>query len=307
VLLRQAAVVAREIRAQGGYIAVEWPRSCNYWRDMQYQRFAMEFGLLSVYFDGCMFGLVGRRGKAKGIPIRKPWRVDTDSPVLQQCLFRICDGKHVHTPCAGSETKATEGYTDQLVASIHTAFRIQVQIRSQSAQNRRSCELSTVGCAGAGSAALASASALPLDPCSRASGARPCRAMACLVPSLPRSSMLRGAHIDGDLELFRNEDMDRSTREQHLPSDLHRERPLQPLHDGRGDQELALEQGRRHTMQYSTLPTALATGLGDCMLDGSGCRHKVRAPGGMCAAGPIQLGSYTRRRSPIWGGGPGAG
>ena len=75
-----------------------------------------------------MFGLTSQYGANRGVPIKKPWRVDTDSPALLQHLSRPCDASHVHVPCAGSDTKASEGYTDEMVACIHEAFATQCQL-----------------------------------------------------------------------------------------------------------------------------------------------------------------------------------
>ena len=113
----------------GGFVAIEWPKSCAYWMEPEVQQFIHEVGLQSVFLDGCMFGLVSVHGSTSGMPIRKPWRVDTNSPVLCQHLARVCDGSHLHTPCQGSDTKDTEGYTDELAACIHQAFSVQCQIR----------------------------------------------------------------------------------------------------------------------------------------------------------------------------------
>ena len=121
--------ISAAVVAKGGFVAIEWPRFCAYWQEPEVQQFVNQHGLQSVYFDGCMFGLVSRFGQSAGIPIRKPWRVDTNSPALLQSLDRCCNHKHDHTPCAGSDTRATEGYTDELVATIHEAFAAQCQLR----------------------------------------------------------------------------------------------------------------------------------------------------------------------------------
>ena len=129
-LFRNVQLVAREVQLAGGYLAMEWPRQCAYWQEIDVQQFVREYGLQSVYVDGCMFGLVSIHGSTSGIPIRKPWRIDTNSPVLMQHLARVCDGSHAHTSCAGADTKESEGYTDDMVAAVHQAFAVQCALRS---------------------------------------------------------------------------------------------------------------------------------------------------------------------------------
>ena len=121
-LMRSVCIVAAAGRPHGISVAVEWPRQCEYWKSNAYQHFASTLSLDSVFLDGCMFGLVAVGGKHDGMPIKKPWRIDTNVSSMRQYLAHVCDGSHVHTPCAGSQTKRTEGYTDQLVAQIHLAF-----------------------------------------------------------------------------------------------------------------------------------------------------------------------------------------
>ena len=39
-------------------------------------------------------------------------------------LCRKCEHKPIeHAPCAGSDTKITEGYTDELVINLHAAVK----------------------------------------------------------------------------------------------------------------------------------------------------------------------------------------
>ena len=74
-------------------------------------------------FSGCSLGLVSK----SGLPIRKPWTVATTCRQLREELGKHeCPGSEahpVHQPCAGQETKSTEGYTDSMARLIHEAFR----------------------------------------------------------------------------------------------------------------------------------------------------------------------------------------
>ena len=77
----------------------------------------------SALFDGCMYDLTSSSGSLSGMPIRKPWRLDTDCAELLARLNRRCDGTHQHAPCAGNDTKLTEGYTDPIVREVHLAWQ----------------------------------------------------------------------------------------------------------------------------------------------------------------------------------------
>ena len=84
------------------------------------------YGMVRVHLHGCMYGLVSEAPKTRGVPIKKPWTFATKSPYLQYLLPRLCDGSHAHTPCQGTDTRKTEGYTGDLVAAIHRAWALQV-------------------------------------------------------------------------------------------------------------------------------------------------------------------------------------
>ena len=130
-LFKNCKIVAEYVTKIGGFIAMEWPRQCAYWQEQEVQDFILKYGLVSVHLDGCMFGLVSKHGRNAGQPIRKPWRVDTNSPALAQQLSRVCDGSHTHVPCQGRDTKSTEGYTDEIVDTVHDAFRAQCLLRGR--------------------------------------------------------------------------------------------------------------------------------------------------------------------------------
>ena len=115
-------------------VAVEWPKSCRYWtrKEVQAVLRQSEYGFQSVTFHGCQFGLVSINKRFRGLPILKPWRVVTNCGPLLATLNRTCyhyqrngthDGLVRHVPCAGIDTQATEGYTDEMVAAIHEGHR----------------------------------------------------------------------------------------------------------------------------------------------------------------------------------------
>ena len=117
-------LVAEACRANGGNIAIEWPRGCSYWSLPKTQQFLRRFALENYDFDGCMFGLASLATDTLGQPIKKPWRIASDIPGFAN-LRRLCThGKTgtTHARCAGSNTKLTEGYTDELCTLIHRCF-----------------------------------------------------------------------------------------------------------------------------------------------------------------------------------------
>ena len=107
---------------RGGIVAIEWPKYNMYWKEPVVQDFICKHDFSVVDFDGCMFGLVSHHGKQAGVPIRKPWRIATNSVALRKALSLTCDGRHQHAACQGKDTKVTQAYTDPLVQTIHAAF-----------------------------------------------------------------------------------------------------------------------------------------------------------------------------------------
>ena len=105
----------------GGGIAFEWPRSGAYWHDRSVRSFIKRHDLTEIQFDGCMYGLTSHVPKTSGMPIRRPWTIATSMKDMR-LLGRKCDDKPGgHAPCAGADTQATEGYTDELVIQLHAA------------------------------------------------------------------------------------------------------------------------------------------------------------------------------------------
>ena len=86
--------------------------------NLQAQRRSQEIGRIrwGVSEDT---GRLNRYGK----PIRKPWTIATSMRELN-LLCRRCEHKpSEHAPCAGADTKVTEGYTDDLVINLHAAVK----------------------------------------------------------------------------------------------------------------------------------------------------------------------------------------
>ena len=70
-----------------------------------------------------MFGLKSHATRSMGKPIREPWTTATSAPQLHRLRRGYTHLPHEHAPCAGSDTRLTEGYTDELVHELHKAFR----------------------------------------------------------------------------------------------------------------------------------------------------------------------------------------
>ena len=110
------AVIAKGVNP---IICLELPALCAYWNMTQMQDFLSEFCLDTVVFHGCAYGLVAKSAKHRGMPIKKPWKVACNHPLLIQMLRRTCTCESKHAPCAGSETSATENYTTDLAEQVH--------------------------------------------------------------------------------------------------------------------------------------------------------------------------------------------
>ena len=107
----------------GARIFIEWPRSCSYWYDKRVSGFLKKYGFRFADFDGCMYGLIAAYGKERGMSINKPWRIACWGSCLPDYLCRKCDGSHAHTPCQGSNTLYTQGYTPQICNIIHQCIQ----------------------------------------------------------------------------------------------------------------------------------------------------------------------------------------
>ena len=119
ILWRNFVTTAERCIANGGHIAIEWPRRCAYWHKPEVQRFMRRYGLQPYHFDGCAYGLVSSVGKAAGKPIRKPWTLAATSESFGQ-LCRACPHERgEHAKCEGGDARLTEGHTDPLMCAIH--------------------------------------------------------------------------------------------------------------------------------------------------------------------------------------------
>ena len=121
-LWRNFVDVANTCISRGGQVAIEWPRSCSYWRRRQVKAALKKWGCAPYKFDGCMCGLTSRRARCAGIPLKKPWTIASTSATFER-LCRACDGRHAHVPTQGVDTRLTEGYTPELAKQIHLCWQ----------------------------------------------------------------------------------------------------------------------------------------------------------------------------------------
>jgi len=115
------------VLARGGHVSIEWPRGCAYWSWDCVRTFIARNNLVWFDLDGCAVDIVSR---VSGLPIKKPWRIATTSTHLVPLgSMHRCPGKDehpVHAPCAGSDTKQTENYSDLFAWVVHASFMHQV-------------------------------------------------------------------------------------------------------------------------------------------------------------------------------------
>ena len=69
-------------------------------------------------FDGCMYGLVSKRGGTDGLAVRKPWRIAFINSSIDKYLNLTCDGSYPHIPCNGPDVVYSQGYTPSICRAI---------------------------------------------------------------------------------------------------------------------------------------------------------------------------------------------
>ena len=102
------------------YLAVEWPKTCQYWswKDVQKLLLGRERQIISNIVDGCVVGLIG----SDGLPIHKRWRVDTDLPSLGASLSQIkCNQDHQHS--VQFNLRETQHYPEALCTTALKSLR----------------------------------------------------------------------------------------------------------------------------------------------------------------------------------------
>ena len=122
-LWRNFRVVADACIANGGRVAIEWPKSCAYWRHRKVQSSLRRWGCIPYHLDGCMYGLTSQAAGTRGIPLRKSWTIASNAAEFEH-VSRTCDGNHSNARIQGSDTRMTEGYTPGLADRIHYCWSL---------------------------------------------------------------------------------------------------------------------------------------------------------------------------------------
>ena len=98
-------------------LAIELPKSCQYWQHDVVQCLIREHQLVGAFCDGCMLGVTDQHG----IPICKSWRIACTFPIVA-LQDKICDGNHMHGESRGQALKIAESYTFSMTDAIHREF-----------------------------------------------------------------------------------------------------------------------------------------------------------------------------------------
>ena len=112
----------------GATVVIEWPRACRYWHCDRVKKAMEKWGLGIYDFDACAYGIKAILPKTQGVPIKKPWRIATNSPTIGRAFSTKCDGSHSHTICEGGDTRQTENYSRRFADAFHKTFRLQCSI-----------------------------------------------------------------------------------------------------------------------------------------------------------------------------------
>ena len=110
---------AARLQLQGGReIAWEWPLSNQGWKlpcvRQLFKELAMDGNLYTALVDGRAYGLQSERG----MPIRKPWKIQTTIRALARALSRRCPGHLQHDECLGGHRAKESGFYPQAMCDV---------------------------------------------------------------------------------------------------------------------------------------------------------------------------------------------
>jgi hypothetical protein len=108
---------------KGATVCIEWPRACRYWHSDRVKKGLAKYGLINYDFDGCMYGIKSVIPKTQNMPIKKPLRLATSSPIIGKAFSTRCCGHTQHAQCEGKDTTQTEGYSVQFANVFHKAWK----------------------------------------------------------------------------------------------------------------------------------------------------------------------------------------
>ena len=127
-LFKSLKQVLRLTKRHKPALAIELPKSCQYWQYAAVQCLIKEHQLVDTFCDGCMLGVTDQHG----IPIRKSWRLACTFPIVA-LQDKICDGNHMHGESRAKQLKIAESYTFNMTDAIHRQFARHVNSRTTKA------------------------------------------------------------------------------------------------------------------------------------------------------------------------------
>ena len=121
-MLKLLVALLARLRGPKFGASFEWPAHCDGWSQScpEIQSLVRELPVQCV-FDGCAYGLVS----GHGIPMRKPWRVQSSCPRHAALLSDRCPGPRahpLHERTTGREAKRSERYTPLIVKRLITGL-----------------------------------------------------------------------------------------------------------------------------------------------------------------------------------------
>ena len=122
--------IAEVVIRHNGYVAIEWPKHCLYWKRPSVKAFVRKYGLAPCTLNGCMYELHSAKPGSKDKLLPKPWTIMTNFPVVfnAHCQRKCNHSPEEHTPTDGIDTKRTENYTPAMVNRLHCAWMAQCRI-----------------------------------------------------------------------------------------------------------------------------------------------------------------------------------
>ena len=116
-LFKSLKQVLRLTKRHKSALAIQLPKSCQYWQYAVLQCLIREYQLVDTFCDGCKLGVADQHG----IPIRKSWRTACAFPIVA-LQDKMCDGNHMHGESRGQTLKLAESYTFSMTDAIHREF-----------------------------------------------------------------------------------------------------------------------------------------------------------------------------------------
>ena len=127
-LFKSLKQVLRLTKRHKPALAIELPKSCQYWQYAVVQCLIKEHQLVDTFCNGCMLGVTDQHG----IRIRKSGRIACTFPIVA-LQDKICDGNHMHGESRGQALKIAESYTFSMTDAIHREFARHVNSRTTKA------------------------------------------------------------------------------------------------------------------------------------------------------------------------------